>query len=411
MWPERLLDLELVRGEVFPRYLSARDRLWVQVALDEVEACVGRPRREALARIARPPGFGERPVAWQALQTLVLRLHRPETRACRSPSAIRAALFEEAARRWSEEGPDARARATDAAARRLEVAPEALLRDLYADLPSEQLLGPAREAVGAAELVERYNLALAQSLLVRCDSLEVRARAELRPAIRHAHLRRLLCEVMRDPLHDDGVVISLSGPLSLFHATTKYGRAMAAWLPALVGTPGWELEARVWLGGERHRFRASHRDGLAAPAAPPRRFDSALEERFFRELRRLAPAWRVLREADPVQVGRRILHPDFTLVDEARGLRVKVELVGFWTPEYLAAKREALARLPAGERWLLCVDEALPGGGADTLAAAAGGELFRFRRRIDVLSFLAFLERWLASSACTEATAASAGAD
>jgi predicted nuclease of restriction endonuclease-like RecB superfamily len=408
MWPERLLDVEIERGFVLPRYLTARDRLWVEVALDEVSACVGAPACEAFARLARPPGLGERPLAWRALCKLLLRLHPLETRACAPPPRLREVLFEEA-ERLREARPVAdpdraapgaigsrRAAAAARVAERLGVEPARVLRDLYADLPGERVLGPPREAVGAGELLERYNLALAQSLLLRCDSLQVRAAAELRGPIRFAHLSRLLCEVTRDPL-GEGIVLSLSGPLALFHRTTKYGRAMAGWLPALAGVPGWELEAGVWLRGERWSFRASHRDGLAVRHAAPRRFDSVLEERFFRDLKRVAPRWRVLREADPVQVGRRILHPDFTLLDEQRGLRVPVELVGYWNPGYLAAKLEAVRGLPRGERWVLCLDQSLAAPGAlDRLEDA--GPVFRFRRRIEVDAFLAFLEDWLAAS-------------
>jgi predicted nuclease of restriction endonuclease-like RecB superfamily len=175
---------------------------------------------------------------------------------------------------------------------------------------------------------------------------------------------------------------------------------MASWLPAISSAARWELEATLFLRGGRRTLRASYRDPIAAAHAAPRRFDSALEERFFRELRRAAPRWQVLREADPLQVGRRILHPDFTLVDEERGLRLAVELVGFWTPEYLAAKAEALAKLPPGARWIVCLDETL----SDSDPAAASGPhatarhpIFRFRRRIDVTAFLAFVEELLAA--------------
>ncbi len=69
--------------------------------------------------------------------------------------------------------------------------------------------------------------------------------------------------------------------------------------------------------------------GVSEVEQSPLLFDSKLEQRFFRDLRRAAPEWEVLREADPVQVGRQILCPDFTLVHPARRLRIPVEIVGY----------------------------------------------------------------------------------
>ncbi len=387
---EALLDLELQpAGWVVPRYLTTRDHLWVEHALDEVRASVGAPADEVRGRLARPPHLGERLVAWRALGRLLLGLHGFEVHACRDPRELRRALFLRAA----EPAPRPREELIVEVARELGVEAGALVRDLYADLPEERRLREASERLSAPALIERYNLCLAQGLLRRSEVVRVRVQGSARAVVRYARLHGLLCLVTRDPL-GAGVVLHLSGPLSLFHHTTKYGQAMATWLPALVRAPGWELEASCRLRGERRQWRASCRDPIGTTHLPVRRFDSALEERFCRDLRRAAPRWQVLREADPVQVGAQILCPDFTLVDEERGLRVPVELVGFWTPAYLAAKL-ALLRRPEARGWLICLDE-------ERAVGEQGSELpgdapvFRFRRRVEITSFLSFLEAHLA---------------
>jgi predicted nuclease of restriction endonuclease-like RecB superfamily len=335
-------------------------------------------------------------MAWRAMVRLLLRMHGFEVRARHKPRQLRELVFQLAAA-----GPSIpRARVLFEVATRLGVTPEEVERNLYADVSAEQILKPTRQRITVAELVERYNLSLAQGLLLRAEDLRVTAEGNIKAVIRFAKLQRLLCQVDIPP--GGGMRIVLSGPLSLFHRTTKYGRAMAAWLPVLVRTPKWRLRARCVIQGRRLTWNASYLDPIGTTHAPLRRFDSLLEERFFRDLQRAAPEeLKVLREADPVQIGSRILCPDFTLVDQRRpGLRVPVEVVGFWTPDYLRAKREAIQSLPDKTRWLLCVDESLAATRDGALSlGCSGAHVFWFRKRIKVDDFLAFLRRTLPAAA------------
>jgi len=205
--------------------------------------------------------------------------------------------------------------------------------------------------------------------------------------LRFARLQRLICEV--EPPPDDNPAaepsVRLSGPLTLFRFTTKYGRAMAAWLPSLVRTPTWSVTAACLFRGERVCFSATDRDPIGTASALPRRFDSRVEERLFKDLRRADPSWEVLREADPVRVGGRILCPDFTLVAPGTEVRVPVEVVGFWTPEYLADKMATLRALPPDRPWIVAIDESL----ADRAGDLPPGPLLRYRRRVDARALLA----------------------
>ena len=385
--PERLLDLEHSGGDLRPRYLHACSRPWVQALLHRLDGCVGATRAQVVQRLAARPRLGESSLTWRALVHLTLRLLGFETNACIAPRALRQRLFERAAaqpRRPPEEVLAEVARSLGLSAREVE-------RDLYADLPAEQRLVAPATPLSVEVLTERFNLAQAQGLLLRAVRLTASAEEGAKALLRFARLQRLLC--LPEPAPGGGVQLQLSGPLSLFHHTTRYGRAMAAWLPALVAAPRWRLEATCVISGRPRRWRASHTDPIGTTHAPPRRFDSKLEERFFDDLSRVGRGWRALREADPVQVGRRIACPDFTLIHEARGARVPVELVGFWTPEYLRAKWETVRALPPDTRWLLCVDEALASG---DLPPPVGAPIFLFRRRIDVQAFLDFVEASLA---------------
>jgi predicted nuclease of restriction endonuclease-like RecB superfamily len=382
--PERLLDLELNGSSARPRYLDARCRPWVQALLDRLDGCVGAPRDQVVQRLAARPRLGESSLTWRALIHLTLRLFGFETRACLTPRTLRRRLFERAAAQ-PDRPPGG---VLEEVAASLELSTREVVRDLYADLPAEQRLVTPATPLSAGALTERFNLAQAQGLLLRAIHLTASAEEGAKALLRFARLQRLLC--LLEPAPEGGVQLQLSGPLSLFRHTMRYGRAMAAWLPALVAAPRWRLEATCVIGGRPRRWRASHTDPIGTTHAPPRRFDSKLEERFFDDLSRVGRGWHALREADPVQVGSHIACPDFTLIHEARGARVPVELVGFWTPEYLRAKWETVRALPSDTRWLLCVDEALASG---DLPPPAGAPVFLFRRRIDVQAFLDFVER------------------
>jgi uncharacterized protein len=96
----------------------------------------------------------------------------------------------------------------------------------------------------------------------------------------------------------------------------------------------------------------------------------------------------VLREIDPVQIGRRIVCPDFTLVDPAHGLRAQVEIVGFWTPAYLEDKLKTLRELPSGTSWILCVDEQHAG----SFAAQRRHPVLLYRRRVDAAALVDLVE-------------------
>lgn len=101
---------------------------------------------------------------------------------------------------------------------------------------------------------------------------------------------------------------------------------------------------------------------------------------------RHAPAWRAIREPAAVAAGDHLLFPDFLLEhrdDPTR--RWWVEILGFWTSDYLAHYREA--QLP---NVILCID-AERAVAADELPPDA--RIVRFRRRIEVEHVLAIIAR------------------
>ena len=115
------------------------------------------------------------------------------------------------------------------------------------------------------------------------------------------------------------------------------------------------------------------------PGEAPRRFDSRLEERFAADLMKLAPEWELIREPEPIAARGTLVFPDFLLRNGERTL--SVEVVGFWTPDYIAQKLSA-----APTNLVLCIDDERQCADGDL---PPGARVVRYRRRIDPRAVLA----------------------
>jgi hypothetical protein len=380
--PEGDLPLRLVDGAAFFDFLGPQDEPWLRVLIGELARFEGRRRRELAERLVEPlpcqtPFFKRR-----AATRVLLRLWRRERVAAVSPVAARARLFGAAAAREASDG-GSRAAHLAAVAASLGVAPEALDESLFADLPGERVVRAPEPLPSAAEIVLRTNLAVVQAALMRASTIDLSVEGGVRPVVRLAKLRGLLCVVV-EPTDGGAPRLQLSGPFSLFRHTLLYGRALAELVPHLAWCARFELRAACALRGRIVDIGVESGAPIF-PAAPPAPFDSKLEERFARDVARLAPDWDVVREPEAVRAGRTLIFPDFLLRHRIHPeRRVLVELAGFWTPDYLAAK---LARLREADLppFILCVDEE---------RACALGEVpphlsvVPFRRRVDAAAVM-----------------------
>jgi predicted nuclease of restriction endonuclease-like RecB superfamily len=131
----------------------------------------------------------------------------------------------------------------------------------------------------------------------------------------------------------------LDGPNSVLRRTRAYGVDFARFLAALVRLGDWRLQAEIGLrrGWRPFTFALSSADGLGVGATAPAEFDSSLEEALARKFGRERDGWRLLREGAVLDLGDSVLVPDFVLRHQD-GTEVVLEIVGYWTPEYLADK-------------------------------------------------------------------------
>jgi hypothetical protein len=266
------------------------------------------------------------------------------------------------------------------------MAVDALEETLFADLPGERRVHAPDPLPAIEEIALRTNLAIAQAVVMRAAHVSLRVEGTLRPIVRLAKLRGLLCHVA---VADEQPALEISGPFSLFRHTLVYGRALAELLPHLAWCARFQLAAVARLRGRLARVTVERGDPIF-PAKPPAPFDSRLEERFARDVGRIAPDWDLVREPAPLPAGATLIFPDFLLRHRIHPERqALVELVGFWTPAYLTEKLARLrqAALPA---FVLCLDEEL---GCAEGELPPGLPVVRFRRRVDAAAVMREVER------------------
>jgi uncharacterized protein len=271
---------------------------------------------------------------------------------------------------------------------------------LYADYPEFHRLVAFPPDYTAGALRADYDLAQAQALLYSATRVTVEAGRDFKHILRYAHLARLLHRVERigepapsgprstAPVSDGaGYRFVLDGPNSVLRRTRAYGVDFARFLAALVRLDDWRLRAEIELrrGWRPLGFTLTSADALGAGAPPPPEFDSGLEEAIARKFGRERGGWRLLREAMVLDVGGSLLVPDFVFRHQD-GAEVVLEIVGYWTPEYLADK---LAKLSRARRVNLLV--AVP----RHLAVRAGrlpATVLPFKRRLLLRDLLPRLE-------------------
>ena len=120
-------------------------------------------------------------------------------------------------------------------------------------------------------LLNRYNVALAQAILLRCTAMEVRVWGEtparFRQLFRAVKFHRLICTI-HEPA-GNSYTLKLDGPLSLFSSTQKYGLQLALFLPTLLHCKAFDLKAERALG-HRAEGEALRALGVRRPAFAPR---------------------------------------------------------------------------------------------------------------------------------------------
>jgi len=382
--PADCIQVRIAGSEASPVWLGAEDHAWLCALTDDFSRLEGHPYREVVAFFQEPPRMpspaGKRRMAIWTLRNLCTRERPPlDTGALRDAVAVEAQCARDAGR---FERPDVIA----AAAHRFGLSAAAADEQLFGDLPGERRLRVPKPLPDPRSLAAHTNLALARGLLRLASEVTVELHGGARAVVRQVRLRRLLCTIRR--AGPEGVQLGLSGPFSLFRHTTMYGRALASILPLLTWCERFDLAASCLVRGRALNVRLRTGDPIAT-GEQPRAYDSRLEERFAREFARANLDWDLVREPEPLEAGETLMFPDFAVVhrrDTSR--RFLLEIVGFWTPDYLREKLDRLRAIPQTPL-VLCIDRGLNCSAGDLPPHA---RVVWFQKRIEPRSVLAAIE-------------------
>lgn len=265
-------------------------------------------------------------------------------------------------------------------AQELNAAPAVVEQSLYADLRSEQQLVAFKD-LSAERLLQRYNVALAQAILLRAASVEVMIRDEppqrYRQLLRLIKFNRLLCEV--EAISDNAYRLRLDGPLSLFSSTQKYGLQLALFLPAVLLCKDFELNADIRWGPKRapKKFRLSSADGLVSHQADTGTYVPAELTMFVEMFRKKVADWDIVEQVELLPLGAGFWVPDFQLIHRASGQVVYLEVLGFWRRSSAVRHLNQL-RQHAAAPFVLAVSEQLKVDETDLEGLPAG--VYRFRQ-------------------------------
>lgn len=266
-----------------------------------------------------------------------------------------------------------------AASATLNLPVEVIEHGLFADLRSEQRLVKFKD-ISPQHLLERYNVALAQAVLLRSTRVHVAIRGEsparYRMLLRKIKFHRLLCEP--EKAGKDAWIFHLDGPLSLFSSTQKYGLQLALFLPAVLSCKNFALEAEVRWGAQRKEktFLLTPGDGLVSHAAETGTYVPPEVAMFAELFRKRRDDWKLDEETDIVPLGDGFWVPDFRLTHVESGKSVLLEILGFWRKAN-ALKQLQRLRKSISEPFLLAVSDALHIEDADLEGLPAGIHRFR----------------------------------
>jgi predicted nuclease of restriction endonuclease-like RecB superfamily len=226
---------------------------------------------------------------------------------------------------------------------------------VFADIAEFQRLESFTGYNSPQALLARYTVVQIQATLFRALEMVIWASDDFKNILRHAKLAGLMHTVRR--LSPQKFEIRVDGPASVLGATRRYGVAMARFLPSLLACQDWRMHAvlqtrrRGWLAC----LDLSNDDRLNSHLCPPNEFDSRLEATFAQTWGEQREGWSLHREAEILYAGQKVFVPDFVFRHDD-GRRVLLEIVGFWTREYLEAKLATL-RTFRDHRILVAVGE------------------------------------------------------
>jgi uncharacterized protein len=388
--PSDLLSVWKRKGEILPRYAkssSSNDEA-ANILIEAYKAHVGEKKKilKSLVTELEDKGY-----AYRFVRALSLLLDRKSTFVCHSkvnPVDLRRNIFQATEQFGLPTTSEKRQKIIENVAFKMSLSVEEVEGYFYSDLDGELVLENF-SAPSASELLGEYNLCLTQTLLFDATELSFTASGNWQDLFHAIKKFGLIYEVYRD----NGLWVKIEGPASLFKLTRRYGIGIAKLLPIIVSNSEWTVKAKVLLrfNNEICDFKIEsqkHASLLKKQFLPTRTYDSSIEEDFASQFQATTSGWVLKREPEPVSAGKQVIIPDFSL--ERAGIKIYLEIVGFWTEDYLLRKIEKLKQVES--KMLLLINETLACEKLSSLEKRPHLDLIYYRDKIPLAPILRYLE-------------------
>lgn len=361
MLPSNLLRVKLSKGKVSPVFatLDQTSMALAEQMIEVYQASVGEKQGSLMQRMK---SLEEGALDYKLVRGLAALLDRRcvfEIESQVDPKMARQVVFEEASKRRAV-SVEERKKVIEDVSLRLNTSPETLEKSLWSDIEEELVLRKF-QPIDPPSLIKRYNLSLAQTLLFKCMRMEFTSSGNWKNIFRAIKWLGLMYSVEQNATN---YIVSVDGPLSIFKMTDRYGTSVAKLLPEIMRSESWRVKADI-LSKRKDRiynFEVSSIDvkpimeSIDLETSYANLYDSSIEERFARSFNSYNTGWVLRREPEPLIAGKHVLIPDFGL--ERDSTKVYLEIVGFWTQEYLERKIGKLNAL-SGVDMIVAVNESL----------------------------------------------------
>jgi len=284
------------------------------------------------------------------------------------PILLRRKVFEESSKRGFALTEYERGRIMSDIAKAFNINSNMLEELLMSDM-DDNLLIIELKPISVDKLIASYNLSLIQTLLFKCVTFEckVSSGVEWKYLLRDVKRLGLMYMLEYDDNNNNNssnkkvsnITCIVDGPLSIFKMTEKYGTSIARLIPTIVNAREWYIRAWIVRDSNRARsyeFTLSSKDNVMLDKSrdPSTNiydyngksitiYDSSTEERFANTFINYDTGWRLVREPEPIVVSNKAFIPDFAF--EKGNIRVYLEIVGFWTKEYIERKLQKIREL------------------------------------------------------------------
>ncbi|MEM2637137.1 MAG: DUF790 family protein [Candidatus Korarchaeota archaeon] len=338
--PFSLIETSIRKERIYPRFLNIEEIVIVARVISTFKENVGKKYSVVISDLEEIEEYLESDykIARGLGKILEERHAKIESKSAISPKIARDFAF--------ARGPalslEKRKKIIEEGAKEFNISPDEFEQALWADFPDEKILTEV-EDISPRQLLEEYNLGVLEAILLHATDVTVYSDNTIN-IVSVAKMHGLMYDAVQ---HGNKIILVLYGPFSTVRLTKKYGILFAKLVPYIIAGNEWKISANILKDQSKKKLFKFELSSSNKPLLPTIKlsvptFDSEQERKFVNAFSGIDIPWKLERYHKPILVGNILVFPDFRFFREES--EVFVELVGFWTPNYLKKKLNVVGK-------------------------------------------------------------------